>query len=97
VERGKEAILEHYAMIAPEALDSLNPEERRHLYRMLRLKAVQHPDGTLKVELSGIPEPVLVRWKIPQYVLSNPPLPAQSVRLLHRWLAEREIVGEIVA
>jgi hypothetical protein len=56
VERGNEAVLEHYAMIAPEALDSLNPEERHHLYRLLRLKAVQHPDGTLKAELTGIPE-----------------------------------------
>jgi hypothetical protein len=57
LERGKEAVLEHYAAIAPEALDFLAPEKRRHLYGMLRLKAVQHPDDTVEAELSGIPEP----------------------------------------
>ncbi len=43
LERDKEAILEHYARIAPEALDSLAPEERHHLYRMLGLEVVVHP------------------------------------------------------
>jgi site-specific DNA recombinase len=43
LERNKEAILEHYARIAPEALDSLIPEERHHLYGMLGLEVVIHP------------------------------------------------------
>ncbi len=54
LERDKEAVLEHYAAIAPEALDLLAPEERKHLYKMLRLTAVQHPDGTVEVEMSGV-------------------------------------------
>lgn len=56
LERDKEAVLEHYSAIAPEALDLLAPEECRHLYGLLRLKALQHPDGTTEVELSGAPE-----------------------------------------
>lgn len=49
--RDKDALLEHYAALAPEALGSLTPEERRQLYRMLRLRAVARPDGS--VELTG--------------------------------------------
>jgi site-specific DNA recombinase len=49
LERDKEALLDYYASIAPEALDSLTPEERHHLYRMLRLEVVVRPDGDLEV------------------------------------------------
>ena len=49
--RDKDALLEHYAALAPEALDSLTPEERRQLYRMLWLRAVARLDGS--VELTG--------------------------------------------
>ena len=52
LERDKEALLEHYASIAPEALDSLTPEERHHLYKMLRLEVVVRLDATL--EVSGV-------------------------------------------
>jgi hypothetical protein len=52
LERDKTALLEHYARIAPEALDSLTPEELHHLYRMLRLEVVIHPDANL--EVSGV-------------------------------------------
>jgi hypothetical protein len=51
LQRDTEAVLEHYAALAPEALDSLAPEERHHLYRMLRLKAVARFDET--IELTG--------------------------------------------
>ena len=64
LERGKEAVLEHYATIAPEALNSLASEERRHLYKLLQLKALQHPDGSMEVEVSGLPGPELVQPKI---------------------------------
>jgi site-specific DNA recombinase len=59
LERGKEAVLQHYATVVPEALDSLSPEERRHLYTLLQLKALQHPDGRVEVEVSGVPDPVI--------------------------------------
>jgi hypothetical protein len=43
---------EHYAAKAPEALDSLIPEERHRLYRMLRITVIVQPDTTL--EVSGV-------------------------------------------
>ena len=49
LERDKETLLEYYASIAPEALDSLTPEERHQLYRMLRLEVMVRPDGDLEV------------------------------------------------
>jgi hypothetical protein len=51
LQQDKDAVLEHYAALAPEALDSLAPEEQHHLYRMLRLKVVARPDET--IELTG--------------------------------------------
>ena len=51
LERDKNALLESYAGMAPEALDILTPEERHRVYRMLRLRVMAHVDGTL--ELSG--------------------------------------------
>ena len=33
----------------PEALDTLEAEERHRVYKMLRLSTLAHPDGTLEV------------------------------------------------
>jgi chromosome segregation ATPase len=52
LERDKEVLLESYVGMAPEALDSLLPEERHQVYQMLRLKVVAHVDSTL--EVSGV-------------------------------------------
>jgi site-specific DNA recombinase len=52
LELDKEALLEHYARIAPEALDSLTLEERHRLYKMLRLEVLVRPDSSL--EVSGV-------------------------------------------
>jgi site-specific DNA recombinase len=52
LELDKEALLEHYARIAPEALDSLTHEERHQLYKMLRLEVLVRPDSSL--EVSGV-------------------------------------------
>jgi site-specific DNA recombinase len=49
LERDRDALLENYAEIMPEALDTLEPEERHSVYKMLRLKTVAFPDGTLEV------------------------------------------------
>ncbi len=51
MEQDKEAVLETYARMAPEALDSLTPEERHQFYKMLRLRVVVQPDDA--IELSG--------------------------------------------
>ena len=52
LEWDKEALLESYAKMAPVALDSLLPEERHEVYKMLRLRVIAHLDGTL--EISGV-------------------------------------------
>ena len=49
LERDKETILNTYAGLAPEALASLDPEERHQLYKMLRLKVAVNLDGTLEI------------------------------------------------
>jgi hypothetical protein len=49
LERDRDALLENYAEIMPETLDALEPEERHRVYKMLRLKMVAFPDGTLEV------------------------------------------------
>ena len=48
LERDKETILNTYTSLAPEALASLDPEERHQLYKMLRLKVAVNLDGTLE-------------------------------------------------
>jgi hypothetical protein len=52
LERDKEGLLDHYAAIAPEALDSLTPEERHQFYKMLRLEVFVRPDA--KLEVGGV-------------------------------------------
>ncbi len=49
LERDKEILLESYASRAPDALNSLSPEERHQVYQMLRLNVVAHTDSTLEV------------------------------------------------
>jgi hypothetical protein len=49
LELDKEALLEHYAHVAPEALDSLTLEERHRLYKMLRLEVFVRPDSSLEI------------------------------------------------
>ena len=47
----KDALLDNYAALAPEALESLEPAERHRVYRMLKLKvAVGVDDG---IEVNG--------------------------------------------
>jgi hypothetical protein len=49
MEKDRDALLESYALRAPEALDGLTPEERHQVYRMLRLRATVRIGGTLEV------------------------------------------------
>ncbi len=60
MEQDKEALLSQYARLAPEGLDSLTPEERHQLYRMLRLEVRVSKDGSLEVECAGglMPDPI---------------------------------------
>ena len=49
MERDRNAILDNYAHMVPEALDALTPEERHQVYRMLRLRAAVMMGGALEV------------------------------------------------
>jgi uncharacterized membrane protein YccC len=49
MEKDRDALLESYALRAPEALNNLTPEERHQVYRMLRLRAAVRIGGTLEV------------------------------------------------
>ena len=42
--------MEHYASMAPEALDSLTPEERHQLYQILRLRETADANRDLTAE-----------------------------------------------
>src|SRR5215208_1864226 len=52
LEHDADALLEHYAEMIPEALDDLTPEERRDVYKMMRLKVMAFSDGS--VEVTGV-------------------------------------------
>jgi site-specific DNA recombinase len=53
LERDRDAVLENYTALAPEALDTLTSEERHQLYKMLRLKVFVEKSGDLKIEFAG--------------------------------------------
>ncbi len=48
LERDRDTLLESYAGIVPDALDSLAPVERRQIYGMLRLKVEVAADGSME-------------------------------------------------
>jgi hypothetical protein len=50
LERDRDAIMEHYAGMVPEALDDLTGEERHQIYRMIRLRVTIRQDGGLDAE-----------------------------------------------
>lgn len=49
LERDSEALLNHYARIVPEHLDSLEPAERNHVYKLLKLTVLAHQNGSLEL------------------------------------------------
>ena len=50
LEHDRDAVVESYAGVLPEALEALSGEERRRLYGMLRLEVAPAPDG---LEVTG--------------------------------------------
>jgi site-specific DNA recombinase len=75
MELDKDAVLEHYVTLAPEALDGLNPEERRRLYNMLRLRVFVYPDEPPEVEWEWeIPDPTICKTGTMETRSSRSPL-----------------------
>jgi site-specific DNA recombinase len=50
LERDRDALLESYAGMLPDALDNLAPEERRQVYLMLRLRVEVDADGHMEAQ-----------------------------------------------
>ena len=50
LEADRDALLASLMDIAPIALDSLTPEERRRFYKLLGLRVIAYPNGQLEVE-----------------------------------------------
>lgn len=51
LERDRDTLLESYAGLVPEAIDALDPEERRQVYKIIGLEVHWAPDGSF--DLSG--------------------------------------------
>ena len=45
----KDAVLEYYERVAPDALEGLTPQERNHFYKALRLRVVMKPGGGMEI------------------------------------------------
>ena len=45
LEMNRDVLLESLANMVPEALDTLEPEERSRIYRMLQLEIIPSPQG----------------------------------------------------
>jgi hypothetical protein len=53
LERDRDALLEAYADATPEILESLEPEVRHRVYRMLRLEVLVGLDGSLNGSIAN--------------------------------------------
>lgn len=53
LERDKEALLDYYEGMAPEALDSLTSEERHRFYKLVRLQVSVRPGRGLEISWAG--------------------------------------------
>jgi hypothetical protein len=53
LERDKDALREDYFAIAPDALDSLTPEERHDFYKLVRLRVVIYPNCDSEISWAG--------------------------------------------
>jgi hypothetical protein len=55
LEADRDALLDSLEAQAPEALDSLTPEQRHQWYKLLKLKAAVFADGSVEVSWAGAP------------------------------------------
>jgi hypothetical protein len=58
MEQDRDALLESRMRIAPQALESLPPEERHQFYKMLKLEVTAYPSGALEISWAGSPETI---------------------------------------
>ena len=58
LERGKDALVSHYASLVPVALNELPPADKNKVYEMMHLRVFAHPDDTLIAEWGCNDEPL---------------------------------------
>jgi hypothetical protein len=56
LERERDIMLDSLEAVAPDALDSLTPEQRHQWYKMLKTAVAINADGTLEIGWAGAPE-----------------------------------------
>ncbi len=78
LERDKDTLLESYVAMVPEALDSLTPEERHHIYKMLRLDVSVNADGEIEVAGNLVANPEVCNTGSPSPYTCSPTTPAAS-------------------
>ncbi len=50
IERGKDALISHYASLMPHGLAELSPDEKNRVYRMMRLRVFADREGVLTAD-----------------------------------------------
>ena len=50
MERGKDALISHYASLVPQGLAELSPDEKNRVYRMMRLRVFADREGALTAD-----------------------------------------------
>lgn len=50
MERGKAALISHYASLVPQGLAELSPDEKNRVYRMMRLRVFADREGVLTAD-----------------------------------------------
>jgi flagellar motility protein MotE (MotC chaperone) len=78
LERDKNTLLDSYVSMVPKALDSLTPEERHHIYKMLRLDVSVNADGEIEVAGDLMPNPEVCNTRSPSLYTCSPTTPAAS-------------------
>ena len=56
LEKSGEELLERYVELVPEEIESLSPEERRHIYQLLRVEVSVPKGGEIKIKLPFVPD-----------------------------------------
>jgi len=64
LERDKDALLQQYSDVAPEALDALTAEERHHAYTLLQLDVLIYPDEGLEVSGAFAEGPLFSNYEL---------------------------------
>ena len=74
LEWDRDALLESYVQMVPEALDHLSPEKRHRVYTMILLRVESAPDGGIDVSgtLTGAPGVLVSETALGDRSRSNP-------------------------